>query len=234
MTDGIEAGIEQALLRRAQQGDYAAYEELHLRLEPAIARFIQRLIGYGQEAEDVTQDTFLALYLNLTRIEPLSHLRPYVFRIARNACYDVLRRRQRYEEVSISSERDEPQPEQVVFDLQDTTSLPPDEVAHWLLLKMEVQEAIDRLPLAQREALLLYCEEEMSYAEIAAALEISLGTVKSRLFHAKKTLRRLVRPEILLAIQGENPTKGSEDDGRDDDAEIATVYAGSAGIEQIG
>jgi RNA polymerase sigma-70 factor (ECF subfamily) len=233
--NGIESAVEQALLRRAQQGDYAAYEQLHLRLEPSIQRFICRIIGDGQEAEDITQDTMLALYLNLGRIEPLDHLRPYTFRIARNACYDVLRRRQRYEEISIDADPDQDGrfPAPVVFDLKDDASLPPDEVTHWLLLRMEVQQAIDQLPLAQREALLLYCEEEMTYGEIANTLEISIGTVKSRLFHAKKTLRRMVRPEILLAIQEGRPLNRSDEDGRDNDDETPPVFAGDSGAQQI-
>jgi RNA polymerase sigma-70 factor, ECF subfamily len=197
----VSDGVEAILLKQAQQGDYEAFEKLHVLLEPPIKRFVRRLIPNQQSCEDIVQDTFLALYLNLARIEPLSNLRPYVFRIARNACYDVLRRTRRYEEVSIDADDHEPGGARLSFDLKDLHSLPPDDVAHWLLLKLEVQEAIDRLPAPQREVLLLYCEEEMTYAEIAAALEISIGTVKSRLFHAKKTLRGMVKPEVLVAIQ---------------------------------
>ena len=79
-----------------------------LRLRRGLGRFVRRLIGDGQEAEDVVQDTLLALYLNLNRIEPVEKLRPYVFRIARNRCYDILRRGGRYEEVSIDDDEDDP------------------------------------------------------------------------------------------------------------------------------
>lgn len=201
VSDGIEAGIEIALLRQAQQGDNDAFEHLHRRLEPAIMRFVRRMIPDMQACEDIVQDTFLALYQNLSRIDPAGSLRPYVFRIARNASYDLLRRKQRYQEVSIDERETEQDGVRLSFELKDTHTLPPDDVAHWLLLKLEVQGAIDRLPAVQREVLMLYCEEAMTYAEIAAALEISIGTVKSRLFHAKKTLRHSVKPEVLLAIQ---------------------------------
>jgi RNA polymerase sigma-70 factor, ECF subfamily len=194
-----EATIEQSLLRDAQKGDYDAYEALHQRLEPSIKRYVRRLIADPQTCEDIVQDTFLALYLNLSKIEPLSNLRPYVFRIARNACYDLLRKHRRYDEVSI--DEDEREGGRLSFDLRDAHSTPPDDVAHWLLLKLEVEEVIDRLPPDQREVLLLYCEEEMTYAEIAETLDISIGTVKSRLFYAKKTLRGRVKPEVLLAVQ---------------------------------
>jgi RNA polymerase sigma-70 factor (ECF subfamily) len=78
----------------------------------------------------------------------------------------------------------------------------PEEVAHWLLIQLEVREAIDRLPEMQRQALILYSEEDLSYTEIAAVMETTVGTVKSRLFHAKQTLRRLLRPETLEALDG--------------------------------
>jgi predicted DNA-binding protein YlxM (UPF0122 family) len=88
----------------------------------------------------------------------------------------------------------------------------PEDVTHWLLLKLEVDEAIDRLPAPQREVLLLYTEAELTYAEIAQALDISIGTVKSRIFHAKRTLRGLVKPHVLLAIQSEAGDQEIQDD----------------------
>ncbi|MBK8136853.1 MAG: hypothetical protein IPK52_13635, partial [Chloroflexi bacterium] len=83
----------------------------------------------------------------------------------------------------------------------------PEEVTHWLLLGLEVRQSIDRLPELQRQTLILFCEEAMSHAEIAEVMDVSIGTVKSRLFHAKKGLRGLVRPELLLAIQAESKPK---------------------------
>jgi RNA polymerase sigma-70 factor, ECF subfamily len=191
---------EHDLLLRARAGDYDAFDELHALLEPAIARFVRRLVGSAQEAEDIVQDTFIALYLNMDRIEPVEKLRPYIFRIARNKCYDLLRRQGRFEEVSLD---DEPVYVRVSFDLASQNSIPPDDVAHWLLLNLEVQEAMELLPELQRQALILYCEEGLSYAEIAEAMDTSLGTIKSRLFHAKKNLRGLLKPETLQAIQEE-------------------------------
>jgi RNA polymerase sigma-70 factor (ECF subfamily) len=187
---------EADLLRLAQGGDYDAFEALHALLEPPLARFVRRLIGSAQEAEDIVQDTFISLYRALARIDPPEKLRPYLFRIARNRCYDSLRRQGRYDQLSLD---DEPVSLRVSFTAgQDVPQ--PEDVAHWLLLYMEVQEAMDRLPELQRQALIMYSEQELSYAEIAEAMSVSVGTVKSRLFHAKKTLRGLLRPETLLAL----------------------------------
>jgi RNA polymerase sigma-70 factor, ECF subfamily len=193
----VSEPVEIEYLRRAQQGDYDAFDQLHAALEPAVGRFVRRLIGPGQEAEDVVQDTFLALFVNLERVDPVEKLRPYVFRIARNRCYDRLRRNGRYEQLSLD---DEPVSVRVSFDVAERSGTPPDEAAHWLLLHLEVQEAMELLPELQRQALILYSEEGLSYAEIAETMDVSLGTIKSRIFHAKRNLRALLRPETLQAI----------------------------------
>lgn len=221
---------DQALLAKAIEGDFLAFEELHARLAPPITRFVRRLIGQSQ-VEDVVQDTFLALYTNMERIRPDENIRPYVFRIARNRCYDILRQQGRYDTVSLD---DEPASVRVSFDLAQRET-PPDEVAHWLLLHLEVQEAMEQLPEAQRQALILYSEQQLAYPEIAAVLEVSVGTVKSRLFHARKTLRRLLRPETLAALTDEldeQPTNHSKEvqDGR---GKTATVLPGAQGATEI-
>jgi len=188
--------LEHDYLIQAQAGDYDAFDLLHLSLEPALLRFVRRLVGDEHLAEDIVQETFITLYKHLDDIHPPEKLRPFLFRVARNKAYDVLRRGGRYDMVSLD---DEPLELRVSFHADK--SQPPDEIAHWLLLYLEVQEAIDKLPEHHRQTLILYCEEELSYSEIAEVMGVNIGTVKSRLFHAKKTLRGLVNPQTLLAIQ---------------------------------
>ena len=225
----MDEPIEQTLLKRAQDGDYDAFDELHLLLEPVIGRFVRRLVGYGQEAEDIVQDTFLSLFTHLDRIEPAKNLRPYLFRIARNRSYDLLRRQGRFEKVSLD---DEPIGVRVSFDLATQQDIPPEEVTHWILLNLEVQEAIDRLPERQRQTLILFAEENLTYAEIAEVIDVSIGTVKSRLFHAKKNLRGLLKPETLDLINEElidtprrprETTVNSEDNEAEPDASSETA-----------
>jgi RNA polymerase sigma-70 factor (ECF subfamily) len=193
----LEPVEEHELLRQAQCGDYDAYEALYASLEPSIRRFVFRLIGSTQEAEDVVQDTLIALFTNMNRIDPVENLRPYVFRIARNRSYDVLRRQGRYDQVSLD---EEPVALRVSFHEAADSTLPED-AAHWLLLYLEVQEAMESLPEAQRQALILYSEEGLSYAEIAEVMDVSVGTIKSRIHHAKRTLRGLLDPETLAALE---------------------------------
>jgi RNA polymerase sigma-70 factor (ECF subfamily) len=190
--------IECQLLRAAQAGDIDAYETLQRRLEPPITRYVRRLTGAVNVEEDIVQDVFIALYFHLKDIDPPEKLRPYVYRIARNRCYDEFRRWERQQTLSLD---EEPVQMWVSFTSQDGVAKP-DELTHWMLLYLEVQEAMTELSDTQREALLLFSEENLSYAEIAEITQTNIGTVKSRLYHAKQTLRRLVRPETLQAIEG--------------------------------
>src|SRR5512142_1568601 len=130
--------LEIGLLRQAQAGDQAAFEQLWSGLAPPVRRFVRRLIGASPAEDDIVQDVFIALFYHLERIVPPERLRPYVFRIARNCCYDELQKQGRYEVASLDDEQAE-----------DWTSLAdgvpdgaaPDETAHWLLLYGEVKAA---------------------------------------------------------------------------------------------
>lgn len=196
MSDEI---YEQLLLEAAQEGDIDSYEELQLLLEPDIRRFVQGKIYDSFTVDDVIQEVFLSFYQNMHRIDPVENLRPYIFRIARNKCYDDLRKFQRNENISLD---DEPVRARVSF-TESGNQLKPDDVTHWMLLHIEVQEAIAQLPETQRETLVLYSEEQMTYAEIADIMDCSIGTVKSRLYYAKKNLRGLMNPETLSVIDDE-------------------------------
>ncbi len=189
----MQPSDESDLLRRAQQGDMEAFADLQDALDAPIRRFVWRLIGTSLEEDDIVQDSLIALYLNLDRIQPVENLRPYLFRIVRNRCYDLLRRRKRFEHLSLD---DEPM-ETYVSMLDTVRGEQPDEVVDWLLIQLEVQTAIDRLPEHQRQTLILFAQENLGYQEIADVMNTSIGTVKSRLFYAKKTLRQLVSTETL-------------------------------------
>jgi len=193
MTD---APTDAALLIEAQDGDYDAFEVLHARLRPPIRRFVVRLIGECEDVDDIVQLTFISLYRNLHRIEPLETLRAYVFKIARNQCIDELRRQGRYETTELEEEY-ETGGVRVSF---TSTQPAPEDAVHWLLVRLEVMEAIETLPESQRQTLILYAEQNLSLKEIAIAMEVSEGTVKSRLYHARRKLKGRLHPNTLRAV----------------------------------
>lgn len=176
-----------------------AYEDLQRLLELDIRRYVQRKIADPYTVDDIVQETFLAFYRNLERIDPVETLRPYIFRIARNKCYDDLRRLERHDDLSLD---DDPVRVRVSF-TQAHQQPKPDDVTHWMLLHLEVMEAIEQLPESQRETLVLYSQEQMTYAEIADVMDVSIGTVKSRLYYAKKNLRGYLRPETTQLLEEE-------------------------------
>jgi len=184
--------VEMTLLERVCAGDHDAFDDLYARLEPMVARFVRRLVGNVLEVDDIVQETFIGFYRHIREIDPPHMLRPYLFRIARNRAYDLLRRQGRYDPVQV----------RIAFDLSQLNTSPED-AASWLLLYMEVRDAIERLPELGRQALILYAEEQLSYAEIAQVMNVSIGTVKSRMFHAKRRLRELLSDDALRLIREE-------------------------------
>ena len=196
MTDQTET----MLLEVARTGDHAAFGQLQALLETPVRRFVRRLIGYSSAEDDIVQNAFLALYMNLERLDRGEKLRPFLFRVVRNQSYDELRRLGRYEVVSVD---DEPAEEDTYAVTLRDQQPQPDEAAHWLLIYADVQQAISQLPEVQRQTLLLYTEGSLSYAEIAEAMNTSIGTVKSRLFYAKRNLVRLLPEGILEALEVE-------------------------------
>src|SRR5260221_6829008 len=146
--NAVSAELEHQLFHQARAGSYDAFEQLQAQLEGSVRRFVRRLIGVHDAEDDIVQDVFIALYYHMDRVDPVENLRPYVFRIARNQCYDELRGQGRYDTVSID---DGQHNTWVSFTSADDINSQPEEVAHWLLLHLEVREAIDKLPEIQRE-----------------------------------------------------------------------------------
>jgi RNA polymerase sigma-70 factor (ECF subfamily) len=172
--------LSASLLATAQDGNEEAFIALIKLFDVHMRRFIHHLIGFHPSEDDIVQNTTLALYRNLQRLDA-DRLRPFLFRVIRNQCYDQLRRQGRYEMVSMDN---------VI--LHDDARSPEQQVAADMNYEL-LQLAIQQLPEAQRQTVILYAEEGMSYQEIAVATGVSIGTVKSRLHHAKKTLRRILK-----------------------------------------
>lgn len=188
---------EGELLRRARSGDRAAFDALRMALAAPVRRFARSLVGYTEAEEDILQNAFLALWVNLARIDPVEHLRPFLFRIVRNLCYDELRRRGRFRVVSLDRGSEEDQ-ESGVW-LADPRP-PPHEAVQRALLVAEVLHAMEGLPELWRQALILHALEDLSYAEVAVAMDTNIGTVKSRIHYARQSLQKRLRPETRAAL----------------------------------
>jgi RNA polymerase sigma-70 factor (ECF subfamily) len=194
---------EHELFEQAKANNRTAFDRLQETLDASVRRFVRRLVGISEAEDDVVQDAFLALYMNIEKLESSEHLRPFLFRVVRNLCYDTLRRQGRFQFVPLDAASED---SAVNPSFLTDRRRQPDEELHWILLHSEVQKAIDRLPEIQRQTIILYCEENLTYAQIAEAMGTDIGTVKSRIFYGRKNLRNLLKPEILeaLGIEKEN------------------------------
>ncbi|MEO0597941.1 MAG: sigma-70 family RNA polymerase sigma factor [Chloroflexota bacterium] len=181
----------QTLLDRAQDDDTQAFAEIREQYEPRIRRFASRMIYNSVDVEDIVQNTFIAFYKNLSRITSSEHVRPFLFRVARNLSYDYLRDHYRQEQVTL---------DKCDYQLSDNL-VSPEERVHWGMLLDHVRQAIDCLPDLQRETLILYVEEQLTQAEIASVMHTEIGTVKSRLHYARKILQQSLPPDILRPIR---------------------------------
>lgn len=157
---------------RAQIGDREALEDLLRGVQPALNRYVSRLIGVDH-APDVVQDVLIAIARKLAWLTEPRLFRPWMFRIASRAAFRHSRRERRWVQPV----------DEAVFDTLPAIEPPTAELLRELLDSEELSPA-------SRAVLVLHFEEEMPLAEVAAVLEIHVGTAKSRLAYGLKALRR--------------------------------------------
>lgn len=176
-----------SLLDQAKSGDIEAFARLFEPLRGNVFAVACRLVG-AQDADDVVMDTFLKAWKALPGFRGGSSLKTWLARIARNACLDRMRRAQTERTDSLAS-GDAAEPPR---ELADPTVSTPDETVRSREMAGVLRAALARLDEAHRTALQLRFVDDLSYAEIAAATGVHIGTVMSRLFNGKRKLRAIV------------------------------------------
>ena len=181
MTREQEAAVIQAVLG----GDVNAFEKLVKEYEKNVYNLALRMTGNSEDAADMSQEAFIKAYNSITSFRGDSKFSVWLYRIVSNVCLDFLRSRSRKQTVSLSAENDDG--EDVELDIADETQSPE------LLLDRSMTRDAERrglaaLPPDHREILLLREIQGLSYEEIADVLGLEEGTVKSRIFRARKKL----------------------------------------------
>lgn len=176
---------DEALVHRARRGDTRAFDSLVRRHCPAVINFIYRFMPDGHDAEDVAQEVFLLAFRGLPHFDPArGRFNSWLFRIAANTSINELKRRERM------NVRDS-----IAAQLQEEGNRsawnPETELGTIPLLR----DALQSLPDAERQIVLLSYYHELSYREISETLGIPLGTVKSRMHSAVARLRQLLIPK---------------------------------------
>jgi RNA polymerase sigma-70 factor (ECF subfamily) len=172
---------DRELIERFRAGRRDAFTELMARNERRIYNLAYRMLGGAEDARDATQDAFLSCYKNLAGFRGEAEFSTWMHRIAVNACYDLLRRRR--QTVSLDEEPAE-----------GAAVAVPDH-ADRAVAAADVQRALMTLPAEFRAVLIMHELQDLPLEEIAATLEIPVGTVKSRLHRGRAGLGRALAGE---------------------------------------
>jgi len=179
------------LVRRCLTGDQSAMLALVENFQGRVFGLCYRMLGQRQDAEDAAQETFVRVLKNLHRWDPARDFEPWLLAIAGNRCRTAL-----------ASRRRKPVAESAVELVADDA---PDERPGQQLAE-EVHLALAQIRDEYRQAFLLFHDQELSYAEIAASMEVPLGTVKTWVHRARKALIEALRLRGVIPEERNTPS----------------------------
>ncbi len=164
------------LAQRAAKGDPEAFGALVERWTPAVRRVTRAALGDPDEADDAAQDAFLSAWTNVGSYDPSRPFGPWILRIAANRALDRGRKRKVRNAESLTDDR-------------PSADAGPDRETERSMLRERLDVALAQLPPRQRVAVTMFDAEGYSHGEIAEMLGVPEGTVRSDVFHARRTLR---------------------------------------------
>jgi RNA polymerase sigma-70 factor (ECF subfamily) len=180
-------------IRSAKKGDIGSYQRIYDLFAPKVLNFVYRMVNSVEEAEDLTQETFVTVYRKLGSLKDDTKFEPWLFRIARNYVYQRYRSRPPAA-VSI---------DQIDEDGHEITQLvderkTPDEAFEARELEVVVEQVIEELPEKYREVFVLSALQHMKYEEIAEVLGRSLASVKTDIHRARLHVRKRVKDYLKV------------------------------------
>lgn len=199
---------EKILLQRARKGEMAAFEALVSAYERRVYSLALRSTGSEADAADVTQEVFLRAYRSLDTFRGESGFSTWLYRITTNLCVDLARKNNAVQTGSLDDES--------AVEVPDTRgSNQPEAALESSELRRELDTALSMVSEDHRKIVILRDVAGMSYADIAAALGLEEGTVKSRLARARAALRKILieRGNIPLPSSSKQTERRREDAG---------------------
>lgn len=189
----MTAHDERKLVERIQSGDRNAFERLLDAYETRVYRLALRFTGNESDAEDLTQEIFLGVYRGLARFRGDSALGTWIYRVAMNHCLEF-RRKRKLDQVPLE--------EELMLASSDWRD-DPSQSADRQELSARVEAAINSLSPVHRDVVVLHELQGLTYQEVAATLDVPVGTVKSRLSNAFRRLRDLLGGYVSEETQHE-------------------------------
>lgn len=187
-----DAGDELALVDRVRRGDRGAFETIYHRFHRPLGAYLLRLTGRPEVVDELVDDTLMVVWRGAARFDGRSRLSTWIFGIAYRKALKHFER-QRREASHLGVAEGEPV----------SADEAPDRRHARRELAEQVVAALDRLPAEQRSVVMLTYYQGLSYPEIAAVMDCPLGTVKTRMFHARRKLARLLAA-AGVALGGED------------------------------
>ena len=190
---------EEALISEAQGGNLDAFNTLILHYQDSVFNAALRIMGDGDLAADASQEAFISAFKNITSFRGGS-FKGWLMRIVTNACYDELRRKKRRPTTPLEPETDDGDEMDSPRWLADP-NMTPAQQAEAEELEHAIQHCINNLPLEFKTVVVMADLQGLDYAEVAIAVRVPLGTIKSRLARARLRLRECLQGfEELLPV----------------------------------
>ncbi len=199
---------EEALVKRAKQGELRAFEELILQHEKIVYNLALRMMKQSEDAKDISQEVFLKAYRNIRNFDERSRFSTWLYRITTNTCIDELRKRQKKPSLSIEEEMDGE--EGGILRQIAAAGDTPEESLLRTEQKSEILQALNKLSPEHRTIVVFRDVQGLSYEEIAEILEIGLGTVKSRISRGRAQLKQEILKIRELNADSVRHKKGKE------------------------
>ncbi len=193
---------ELEIVRQVQDGDSSAFESLVLSHQTKVYNLSLRMVGNEDDALDMAQESFIRAYNSIGSFRGDCRFSVWLYRLTTNICLDFLRSESRKAHISLTYAEDDCERE---LEIPDERFSPQSE-AERAELRAAVRRGMKHLPADYRAILLLREIDGLSYDEIGKALELEAGTVKSRIFRARKKLC-----EILLSDRNFSYTSESKE-----------------------
>ena len=190
----LPAAEEDALVTALSQGVEEAFEVLIQRYQQPVYNLVCRLLNDPSDAADIVQEVFLKIFRNIGSFRGNSSLKTWIYRIAVNEAYNHRRWFARHLRQEVTLGREDGLPT-YADSVADPAPTPFDQAAGHETRAL-VEKALEKLNPKFRAAVVLRDIEDLSYEEIAAVLEISLGTVKSRILRGREALRRVLEGRL--------------------------------------
>lgn len=178
------------LVKLAQNGDRHAFQTLMERHQRRIFNLCYGMVRNKADAADLVQDSFIKAYKSIERFRGNAKFYTWLYRISKNVCIDFLRKQNRRTMVDFDDEirREEPVDGDETL-LPTPLGINPAKVAGRKELLEQIEKALDTLSEDHREILILREIDGMAYKDIAETIDVSIGTVMSRLYHARKYMQ---------------------------------------------